>query len=132
MATHNSHDSIESVLTEGFIVGESDGSWCDVYPLFATKKLHVGRDGHNDIVVPDLRCSREHCLFRKLNGSWFICDLGSSNGTFVNGVRIERLQKLKPGDRVRVGSQRLLYAATVVNSTDVVADFASGHGSVLL
>lgn len=132
MATHNSHGSLESVLTEGFIVGESDGSWCDVYPLFATKKLHVGRDSHNDIVVPDLRCSREHCLFRKLNGCWYICDLGSSNGTFVNGTRIERLERLQPGDRVRIGSQRLLYAATVVNPGEVVADFASSHGSVLL
>ncbi len=127
MMNHNPHDSLESVLTEGFIVGETDGSWCDVFPLFAAKKLTVGRDNHNDIVIPDVRCSREHCLFRKLEGNWYVCDLGSSNGTFVNGNRIERLQKLRPGDRIKVGSQKLLYAATVVDPAEILADFAAGR-----
>jgi hypothetical protein len=131
MVTQNPHDSLDSVLQEGFIVGETDGSWCDVFPLFATSKLTVGREGHNDIVIPDVRCSREHCVFRKLNGDWYVCDLGSSNGTFVNGNRVNRTQKLRPGDRIKVASQKLMYAATVVDPQDIIADFAtSGAGSI--
>ncbi len=127
MVTQNSHDSIDSVLSEGFIVGETDGSWCDIFPLYSASKLTVGRDGHNDIVIPDNRCSREHCMFRKLEGHWYVCDLGSSNGTFVNGSRVSRLQKLRPGDRIKVASQKLMYAATVVDPREILADFATSH-----
>ena len=125
MVTQNPHDSIDSVLEEGFIVGETDGSWCDVYPLFSATKLTVGREGHNDVVISDERCSREHCSFRKLDGDWYVCDLGSSNGTFVNGNRVERVQKLRPGDRIKVASHKLMYAATVVDPQEILADFAS-------
>lgn len=127
MVTQNPHDSIDSVLEEGFIVGETGGSWCDVYPLFSATKLTVGREGHNDVVVPDGRCSREHCIFRKLEGHWDVCDLGSSNGTFVNGNRVERVQKLRPGDRIKVASQKFMYAATVVDPKEILADFASSQ-----
>ena len=129
MVTQNPNDSIDSVLAEGFIVGETDGSWCDVFPLHSTSKLTVGRDGHNDIVIPDVRCSRDHCLFRKLEGHWYVCDLGSSNGTFVNGNRVTRLQKLRPGDRIKVASQKLMYAATVVDPSEIITDFTASHAS---
>ncbi|MDA0282212.1 MAG: FHA domain-containing protein [Planctomycetota bacterium] len=127
MVDRNSNDSLESMLTEGFIVGDSDGSWCEVFPLYSTSKLSVGRDGNNDIVISDVRCSREHCVFRKLHGNWYVCDLGSSNGTFVNGNRIERLQLIRPGDRIKVASQNLLYAATVIDPKEIIADFATSR-----
>lgn len=132
MVTQNSTDSLDSVLSEGFIVGETDGSWCDVFPLYATTKLSVGREGHNDVVISDDRCSREHCLFRKLNGHWYVCDLGSSNGTFVNGNRVERQQKLRPGDRIKVASQKLMYAATLVEPRDIIADFSLNYTNTTL
>ena len=132
MVTQNPHDSIESVLEEGFIVRETDGSWCDVFPLHSAAKFTVGRDGQNDIVISDVRCSREHCMFRKLEGHWYVCDLGSSNGTFVNGNRVSRLQKLRPRDRIKVASQKLMYAATVVDPHEILADLASSSaGSTL-
>lgn len=126
MVDQFSNDSLDSVLNEGFIVGESEGSWCDVYPLHATSKLTVGRDGRNDIVITDERCSRRHCVFRKSRGHWYVCDLDSINGTYVNGNRIRRNQKLRPGDRIRVASQKLMYAATVVDPSEVIANLVSG------
>ena len=123
MVIQNPHDSLDTVLQEGFIVGETDGAWCDVFPLFAATKLTVGREGHNDVVTSDVRCSREHCVFRKLNDHWYVDDLGSSNGTFVNGNRVERTQKLRPGDRITVASQKLLYAATVVDPQEIIPNF---------
>ena len=131
MVIQNPHDSLDTVLQEGFIVGETDGAWCDVFPLFAATKLTVGREGHNDVVISDVRCSREHCVFRKLNDHWYVDDLGSSNGTFVNGNRVERTQKLRPGDRITVASQKLMYAATVVDPQDIIANFEPiGAGSI--
>jgi predicted component of type VI protein secretion system len=130
VVTQNSNDSLDSVLSEGFIVGETDGSWCDVFPLYATTKLSVGREGHNDVVIADVRCSREHCLIRKLNGDWYVCYLGSSNGTFVNGNRVERQQKIRPGDLIKVASQKLMYAATAIDPSEILADFDSSHASV--
>jgi pSer/pThr/pTyr-binding forkhead associated (FHA) protein len=131
MVIQKPHDSLNSVLQEGFIVGETDGAWCDVFPLFAAAKLTVGREGHNDVVISDVRCSREHCVFRKLDGHWYVDDLGSSNGTFVNGNRVERTQKLRPGDRIKVASQKLMYAATVVDPQDIIANFEPiGAGSI--
>lgn len=124
MTNHNLHDSIDSVLTEGFIVGESGGSWCEIHPLHATEKLTVGRDKRNDIVISDDRCSRRHCVILKIEENWYVSDLGSSNGTFVNGNRIARLQRLRPGDRIGVASQRLLYAATVIDPAEIIADLA--------
>ena len=123
MVIQNPHDFLDTVLQEGFIVGETDGAWCDVFPLFAATKLTVGREGHNDVVISDVRCSREHCVFRKLNDHWYVDDLGSSNGTFVNGNRVERTQKLRPGDRITVASQKLMYAATVVDPQEIIANF---------
>lgn len=127
MVTQNPHDSIDSVLAEGFIVGETEGAWCDIFPLYSATKLTVGRDTQNDIVIPDVRCSREHCMFRKLHGHWYVCDLGSSNGTFVNGNRVARLQKLRPGDRIKVASQKLMYAATVIDPHEIIANFTSSR-----
>jgi pSer/pThr/pTyr-binding forkhead associated (FHA) protein len=132
MVDHNPHDSLESVLTEGFIVGESEGSWCDVFPLYAASKVTVGREGHNDVVIPDGRCSRDHCVFRKIDGSWYVCDLGSSNGTFVNGNLIGQKQKLRPGDRIKIASQKLLYAATVVDSQEILDDFAASRADATI
>ena len=123
MVIQNPHDSLDTVLQEGFIVGETDGAWCDVFPLFAATKLTVGREGHNDVVISDVRCSREHCVFRKLNDHWYVDDLGSSNDTFVNGNRVERTQKLRPDDRITVASQKLMYAATVVDPQEIIANF---------
>jgi ABC-type multidrug transport system ATPase subunit len=53
------------------------------------KVLRIGRSDDNDVVVPDLRVSRYHAeLRRALGGDYEITDLGSHNGTFVNGQRI--------------------------------------------
>lgn len=132
MVTQNSTDSVDSILMEGFIVSETEGEWCDVFPLFDVSKVSVGRDRGNDIVVSDSRCSRKHCAFRKTPGGWYVQDLESSNGTYVNGRRIEVMQKLRPGDRIKIGSRKLIYAATMVDPGEILANFSakSGSGSI--
>jgi pSer/pThr/pTyr-binding forkhead associated (FHA) protein len=67
----------------------------------------VGRDLSNRIRVMDLGVSRKHCKIRKIGSSLFLLDLGTKNGTQVNGSRV-KTQELRVGDRVKVGRTVLL------------------------
>ncbi|TDC97278.1 FHA domain-containing protein [Actinomadura sp. 7K507] len=62
-----------------------------VHRLRAGRAYRIGRDPGSDIVVPDPRVSWSHAVLRAGPGGWQIEDLGSSNGTFLDGRRIERV-----------------------------------------
>ena len=63
----------------------------------------MGRDAGNDIALPDEAASARHATLEARDGEWFIEDLGSTNGTLVNGVRIERRERVRPGDEIAIG-----------------------------
>jgi len=63
----------------------------------------IGRDLGNDIVLTDDFASAHHALLTYREGRWWLEDLGSSNGTTVNGSRIHRPIPLDPGDLIGVG-----------------------------
>ncbi len=65
-------------------------------------KIGVGRISSNEIVLKDASISREHCFIEKKNGQFFITDLQSLNGTFVNGAKAENTQ-LRHGDKIHLG-----------------------------
>ncbi len=70
----------------------------------ATARLVVGRSSDCDIVVHDLNASRTHAELRfEPQGVWVISDLGSTNGTRVNGMAIVS-QALRPGDHITIGT----------------------------
>jgi len=75
-------------------------------------RITVGKGPGNDIVLEDARVSRLHASLEKFAEGWCVNDLGSSNGTFVNGDRIWGAQRLRHGDEVRVGQTRLLFRST--------------------
>lgn len=75
------------------------------FPLRA--RTLVGRDDHCDVVIRDDFTSGEHAMISWENGRWIVKDLGSTNGTFVNGARIEGAA-LRPGDRISIGSSVLI------------------------
>ena len=87
------------------ISGELTGQ---VYPL-ETTTVTFGRDSSNSIGVPDVALSRLHCVFSCEGEGWTLRDVGSSNGTFVNGQQIE-CHLLVDGDRIAAGSSLLLFA----------------------
>ncbi len=67
------------------------------------RAITIGRSTEADLVILDARASRVHCGIRLWDGDFFIKDLKSRNGTFVNGQPVE-MAKLQPGDQIRVGS----------------------------
>lgn len=74
----------------------------------AKTSISLGRSNTNDIILNDVRISRNHAILESTPHGITLVDLGSSNGTRLNGVRIERAT-LKPGDTISLGNQQLKY-----------------------
>jgi pSer/pThr/pTyr-binding forkhead associated (FHA) protein len=81
----------------------------EVFELGATP-LTIGRGGQNDIVLDgdDFASARHARIEPRRDGVW-VHDLGSTNGTFVNGAQVDGPQRLHGGDLVRVGSTQLRF-----------------------
>ena len=76
-------------------------------------RLALGRSATNDLCYPeDAGLSRQHLLFEKAGGEWSIRDLGSKNGTLVNGGRITAPHRLKKNDRVSAGHLNMEFCET--------------------
>lgn len=72
----------------------------------ATDELLVGRHHRCDVVLDDPSVSRMHLRLLFRDGSWVLRDLGSTNGTIVNGAPVGRCE-LRPGDRLVLGDAQL-------------------------
>ncbi|MEN6452071.1 MAG: ATP-binding protein [Thermoguttaceae bacterium] len=70
--------------------------------------IRLGRDPSSTIQVHDTEVSRQHAEIRRVDNDYAISDLGSSNGTFVNGQRV-RHHRLQTGDQLQVGRTLMLY-----------------------
>jgi DNA-binding CsgD family transcriptional regulator len=74
------------------------------------ERLGVGRANENEIAVADdPMASHLHAVLERFSAGWCVTDLGSSNGTWVNGERIWASRGLRHGDEVRVGQTRLVF-----------------------
>ncbi|MGD8405055.1 MAG: FHA domain-containing protein [Anaerolineales bacterium] len=90
---------------------------------FAEKNLiQIGREPSNDVVLASPTVSRFHAQVEKVGQRFRVIDLRSSNGTFVNGVRIEKETWLKPNDTIRIGQSRFVVGA------DQLAQFDDSGG----
>jgi hypothetical protein len=81
-------------------------------PLVA-QRCTVGSSAESDLVVDDPSVSRTHVLLEQLGGAWFVEDLGSRNGTYLNGQRITSRRVVRPGDEVRLGLVRVVLGGVV-------------------
>ena len=76
----------------------------------APQVMRIGRGPDNDIIVLDLGVSKQHAELRRTPASRYsIIDLGSHNGTYVNGTRVSR-QELNEGDIIAIGHATFRFA----------------------
>jgi hypothetical protein len=86
-------------MSAGKLVEQASGQ---AYPL-GFEVLTIGRHPDNTAVVPEPQASRHHAEIAMHGGRWVIQDLGSANGTYVNGEKIAGPHVLKDGDQVGIG-----------------------------
>jgi FHA domain len=91
------------------------GSGRSLLPLKG-ERCTIGSAVDSDVVVEDSSVSRTHALFEWLGGAWFVEDLGSRNGTFLNGQRLTGRRVVRTGDEVRVGVVRTVLRGMVSGS----------------
>jgi serine/threonine protein kinase len=91
------------------------------FPL-AGEKAYVGRDQGNDIVIDDPEVSRRHAGISRGPSGYSIEDVGSTNGTFVNGVRITSPRALRDGDIIGLGQVVLAFEEAAEVGGDTVTD----------
>jgi pSer/pThr/pTyr-binding forkhead associated (FHA) protein len=70
----------------------------------------VGKSVDNDVaLIEDATASHLHAVLERFPAGWCVSDLGSSNGTWVNGERIWASRRLRHGDEIRIGQTRLIF-----------------------
>jgi pSer/pThr/pTyr-binding forkhead associated (FHA) protein len=101
MATRDSRSAgVRLVVLDGPGTGRE-------FPLAGAIAIAIGRDDTAGIVIEDEQVSRRHAIVTVVEEGARIDDLGSTNGTWVNGARIATPHPLVEGDELRVGGTRL-------------------------
>jgi len=87
----------------------------------------IGRRSDCQIFVPDMRVSRQHARLWKGSEAWEIEDLGSNNGTFVNGVKVQAATQLRHDDEILIANNRIR-----VESRDTTSDSRPPENNVTI
>jgi len=118
---------LAKVRSASAFLGEVGAHWRDarvprlMLPTLE-KELIVGRSPQCDCMLSDETVSRQHAAIRWTGSSWLIRDLGSLNGTRVNGSRVLHQMEVVPGDRISFGEARYRCALTHRHSAGEVRD----------
>jgi hypothetical protein len=89
--------------------------------------VNIGRADYNDIILADESVSTAHAKLQRREGVWTLVDLGSTNGTFVDGEPVEGEVPLPPGATVRFGQ-----VSTMFEPTDDALGVARGSGTRMI
>lgn len=93
-------NKIGLMVIKGPIIGEK---------FFIDKPVFsIGRNPDSDILLDDITVSRQHAIIEKTDKEYFVKDMGSLNGTYLNGKIVE-LSKLGNGDRIQIGKYLFLF-----------------------
>ncbi|HEX3741138.1 MAG TPA: sigma 54-interacting transcriptional regulator [Terriglobales bacterium] len=84
------------------------GPFQDTAVALSEKEVSIGRDSSNDLWVADRALSRRHCLLVNQSEQFILRDLGSKNGTLVNGVPVTE-QVLRDGDQITIGDSVFVF-----------------------
>jgi hypothetical protein len=107
------------IVSEGFALKFISGKYQGgEFPLKGDKQLIIGRSSELDMVLVEDMVSRKHAKITLTSGKITIEDLGSTNGTFVNGEKV-KTSRLKEGDRILIGTSILKLVRAGLNSPDL-------------
>lgn len=101
-ATDDSDNSAYLVIRQG-------GRWTDVFRLLAGRRVVIGRSSQSQIIVRSDQCSRAHAELYDEAGRWMVRDLGSRNGTLVNGQPIAGPHRLTAGESITVAGHQMTF-----------------------
>ena len=108
------HEYLEVTVSTGVELQPLDGD-----------RVTIGRHVGNDVVLAaDDSASRLHAVLERLGPGWWLRDLGSRNGTYVNGTRVAGGRALQHGDELRIGTTRLVYRISRPSDDDQAVTLA--------
>src|ERR1051326_5375538 len=90
-------------------------------------ELSIGRDRQNTLAIEDRVLSRRHCAIQETDGKCSLRDLGSSNGTYVNGLPVAA-RVLNDGDQITAGQSLFLFASNT--AADAAGSVEMDHGGI--
>src|SRR5712691_3070092 len=89
---------------------------------YVQSELRIGRGEQNDLRLNDASVSRHHAFLRRVDGRYLLSDVGSQNGTFVNGRQVHAPSALQSGDRIRAGTTELTFHLDVPANVPAIDD----------
>ncbi len=100
---------LDTVAAQGaaLVIRAGGGRVGESFPLEADRHS-IGRRPDSDVFLDDVTVSRDHALVVRRGDAWYLDDLGSLNGTYVNRKRIDS-QRLDDGDELQVGKYKLTF-----------------------
>ncbi|HEV2061763.1 MAG TPA: FHA domain-containing protein [Solirubrobacteraceae bacterium] len=100
---------VEEIAEKGaaLVIRSGGGRVGESFPL-ERDRMTIGRRPDSDVFLDDVTVSRDHALLVRRNGEFYLDDLGSLNGTYVNRRRIES-HRLADGDELQVGKYKLTF-----------------------
>jgi len=81
----------------------------EVIHELTASNLTIGRTEENSLAIDDVSVSTSHARLEAIKNGYLLTDLGSTNGTYVNGEKLEEPRLLEAGDRVRFGKVDAIY-----------------------
>jgi pSer/pThr/pTyr-binding forkhead associated (FHA) protein len=92
---------------EAQLVKVKDGELSRIYPVKGS--IYLGRDSGNHIVIADPKASRRHARIYENKGQYWIEDLGSKNGVFLNDIKVSGPVVLADRDTLRIGNVTFVF-----------------------
>lgn len=94
--------------------GEGTITMDNAVPLSGKTTWVFGRSSECDFVFPVDKVSRMHFKIQLIDGHYYITDLGSTNGTFLNGVPVLHMERIFSGDVISMGSTDIVFDANLL------------------
>jgi sigma-B regulation protein RsbU (phosphoserine phosphatase) len=94
--------------------------------------VSIGRASDCSIPIKDRYLSRKHAEIIAEGNAWILKDLGSANGTYLNGSRVERDEQLKTGDRIRLGDTEIVFETSDRSTDRFIAVASESHVSATI